>query len=412
MVDAFVQAVYAAGMAGKVPYLVGSPGIGKTAVVKSLAKVLQAKLYLVYLARTAGYEIHGIPTIGRSPIKVGDSEVVVVEQAPPRYAIEAGQQEKAVIFFDELNQLSPPDMGQVMTIFSERTIGPVFLPRSKVIMVAAGNPPEVSAGGWKLPPPVRRRLVVLPMTPDARAWAEPDNFPSNWGFPLEDIAVFGEENKLTEEERLRKRTIIAAWIRSDPSLFNQPDPVKMSEGFVCPATCEDAADLLAAVDRFVDEKNRPEVRVALLSGVLGEAGCCSFINFMENLKTPSAEEVLSNPAILEKWPDAIEPSRLYYLLMAVTEEVRFSVQRARSKNTEELWQQARNKWYAALEAVGLLQKMGAPVDILVLCVANIVSPDNTPKKVDLSKLRVVDEFGPLIAAHKAASATWVRLGSS
>ena len=411
--DPFVSAVQAAGLAGKVPYLVGAPGIGKTAVAKAIARDLQADLFLICLAQRAGNEIHGIPIVAKEPIKIGTQEFTVVRQSPPAYAVEAKQSERALLFFDEFNQLSPTDAGQAMTICSERRIGESSLAKNQVMMMAAGNPPEMSAGGWKMPPPVRRRLVVLPMEVDAKSWASPHAFPTNWGYPLEPLQVFGEKHAITEEERLRKRTILAGWVHSKPDIFINTNVAKMLEGYVCPATCDDAADLLASIDKFVPKAQQGGARQALLTGCLGPIGCNGIMTFMDNLDVPDAREVLDNPkpffaSFSEK---SLDPAKLYYFLMSLVEETRFRTKAHKEDPKESLLKKAQTAWYNGMEIAGFLSKKKAPSDFLVMFVGNMQNADVIPKKVDVNKCDVIDEFASLISVMRAAGFNWVQLGN-
>lgn len=411
--DPFVAAVKTAGMAGKVPYLVGAPGIGKTEVAKAIARELKAELHIICLAQRAGNEIHGIPIVAKDPLKIGDKEYTVVKQSPPAYAVEASNQERAILFFDEFNQLSPTDAGQAMTIFSERLIGDIRLPRNNTMMLAAGNPPELSAGGWKMPPPVRRRLVFLPMEVDAKAWAAPSAFPTNWGYPLNPLKVFGEENELSEDDRLRKRTIVASWIHSRPDVFINKDPSKMLEGYVCPATADDAADLLAAVEKFVEKKDQSAARQMLLTGVLGPIGCHGLTTFLDNLDVPDAREVLDNPKpfFASFGSRNMDPGKLYYFLMSLVEETRFRTREHNKEGKKSQLDKAQAAWYNSLEIAGFLSKKNAPSDFLVMFVGNLQDPNVMPKKVDVNKCPIIEELGPLIATMRAAGFNWVQLSA-
>lgn len=413
--DAFVEAVRCAGLIGQVPYLEGAPGIGKTEVVKAIARDLGADLFVVCLAQRAGNEMHGIPVVGREPVRLGDRDYTVVQQAPPQYAIEAKNSKKsrAVIFFDEFNQLSPTDAGQAMTIFSERLIGEVRLPRNDVMMVAAGNPAHLAAGASPMTPPVRRRLMVLPMEVDAKAWAAPHAFPSNWGYELAPLNVFGG-HPLPEDDRMRKRTLIASWVHSKPDVFVNKDVAKMREGYVCPATCEVAADVLAGVEAFVSKDHQALSRMMLLTSCLGPAGCQGLTTFLDNLDVPDPREVLDDPKkFFAQYPSKrMDHAKMYYFLMSLVEETRFRTKDHLKENRESLLKRAQKAWYNGLEVAGFLSENGAPADFLVLFIGNMQSEGTIPKKVDVSLCPVIEKFTPMIATMRAAGVNWVKLAGS
>lgn len=378
---------------------------------KALAREFKAKLFLVFLAQRAGNEIHGIPVVRREPLRIGDREFQVVEQAPPRFAVEAssaaGKAENALIFLDELNQLSPADFGQVMSIFTERLVGEIPLPREHVALLGAGNPPEMSAGGWRMPLPARRRVVKLQMRVSAPAFCAPHAFPSNWGFDLPEVTKFGKT--LDQEERYRSRTLLAAWVHTNQDVFTLPkDLSKMYDGWASPAVLEDVADMLVSIKQYVPESEQSEVREMLLNGSMGLAHAGSLMTFMDNMDVPDAREVLDDPKPFMSSGGITEPDKLYYFLMSIAGEVRFRTQAAKDITRKAVVEKAKNSWYNALEVVSFLNKQGSPRDMLTMLVGNLVSVGTKPKAVTPPK--VVSEFAPLIATMRASGVELARLG--
>jgi hypothetical protein len=400
-----LEAIRVALLTDQVVYLEGPPGWGKSALCKMLASVYGVRLFLVYLAQRAGNEIHGLPVVARESLQLDDRTYTVVEQAPPRYAVEARHTPQgSLIFMDELNQLDPQAMGQVMSIISERLVGDVPLPRESIALIAAGNPPEMSAGGWRMPLPMRRRLVKLTMEVDAPAFCDPGCFPNNWGYPLGTVQKFG--HVLDAETRYRKRTLLAAWVHAQPDCFVIKDVAKMHDGFVSPATLEMAADLLAGVDQYVDKKDQGIVRQMLLRGVLGPVAADAVTVYLDNLDVPDARLVLDAPGVLLNKP-LLPPDKLYYFLMSMVEEQRFRTGAAAGKDAGPILKRAQQSWYNALEVVAGLQVQGVPTDLLCMALGNLQNPEVKPRKVVPPP--VVDKLAPLLTTLRTAGVNWVRL---
>ena len=380
MSKSIVEAISAVIAADRIPYLEGPPGWGKSSILKTLAVKKNAKLFIVYLAQVAGNEIHGIPVVNKELLTLGERQFTVVEQAPPRWAVEAAQMQNAIIFFDEVNQVSPSDQGQLMSILTERLVGSVHLDRSRIAIVAAGNPPEMSAGGWKFTPPARRRFVKLDMRLDPIEFASMDAFPSNWGYDLPPVVKFG--NELPVNLRVKYRNMLAAYVRSRPNCFELPkDLGTMSEGFVCPATIEDSADLLAATEAFVEKSLQGEIRHQLLAGSVGIAAAADILTFLDLLDVPNADDLLDDPTNFVSSPRTIDLDKLYYLLMSLGEAMRFRTRKTTESSSKAVLTRAQTSWQNAIKIATYLQANSAPKDLLCMFVGFLVRADVRPKQV-------------------------------
>jgi hypothetical protein len=383
-------------MADKVPYLESPPGWGKTSVAKILAKHLADKLSttpirvaVVFLAQRAGNEIHGLPVISPERVLFDNREMTIVEQAPPAYAVEAARGDSNwLLIFDELNQLSPSDAGQAMSIFTERRIGDVNLSRNFVGMVAAGNPVEVSAGGWTLPPPLRRRVVALKMEANTSDFAASSAFPDNWGQPIPEIVKFGKTLDMSLRRRFRLE--IAAWAHKSPDLFDVPkDITAWNDGFACPATLEDGADLLASMAQYrreslSDEAYR-ELQYTVLSGAIGPGNANSFLEFSRKAEIPDPLSILNNPAVADHEGRltlfSSRPDLLYFFLLTSLEALRYSrrsVAEVKQKTAADraVVNQHHTLWENFFLLMKLLhEKYAASPDVVAMAIATAVRPD-------------------------------------
>lgn len=380
-------------LSDKIPYLESPPGWGKSALAKMLGQQFNLPVFIVYLGHRAGNEIHGLAVVSREPIQIGNSVHTVVESAPPRVLIEAlqaaGQRGGAILFFDELNQVSPHDIGPVMAIFSERRWADIDLPRDQIAIMAAGNPVRMSAGGWKFPLPVRRRVVRIPVQLDAAEFAKPSGFASNWGYPLPVISKFGKV--LDQQAVLRARTLLASWVHANPNCFEIQDVGKASEdSYVCPATLEDAADLMAAglAEEFETTSMRDAVLEMILGGAVSPGAANSILDFYRNLDTRlDAVAALDNSAWFINQGIVPSPGRLYYFLMSIVGEQR---NRLKTRGAESL-----DSWLAACHLLAYFMESGCATDLLGIAAASLMSPEVKPAAavppIALRKLRPVVE---------------------
>lgn len=403
------QVLKALVLADKVPYLESPPGWGKSAVVKALARELNAEAVIEYLGQRAGNEIHGLSVVAKEPLVIDGRPFPSVEQAPPAWALHAVRSESWIIlFFDEINQLSPQDFGVTMSILTERKVGGVSLDRERIALIGAGNPPAVSAGGWRIPLPAVRRLVVIPLEISAAAFASPDCFVTNWGAPLRPIKKFGHE--LDMETRVRARTKVAAWVHANPDVFNLPKDLAVAYGgFVCPATCEDASDIMASVEQHVPAQFRADALQMGLRGCLGQAGADALLTFLDHIDVPDSREVLDDPTRFFASAEVPSADKLYFFLLSLVEEMRLRNRAAKDKpGSKVLLAKAQASWENGLKVAAHLHEHEASTDLLCMLVGNFQLPELRPK--DVKAPEIVDKLAPMVATMRAAGVSWVRLG--
>jgi hypothetical protein len=425
-------------MADKIPFLEGAPGWGKSALFKRIARFLDLRLFVEYLSRRAGNEIHGIPVVSSVPLKLAGKEHVVVEQAPPSWAIQACRVAEdsaqgiggpgALVFFDELNQLSPSDMGQVMAILTERSVGNVDLPRESIALAAAGNPENLSAGGWKIPLPARRRIVKLDMKVDIGNFSSPGGFSSNWASfdeKLSEALVLGKPGQidladipdaaalppiikfgrvLNQADRRRNRAFLAAYAKANPDVFNlPPDTAKMHDGWPSPAVFEDAEVLMTSVNQYVAE-NKALVRQMLLTAIMGPGAAGAILTAYDNISVPAADAVLDDVDVLRG--NELAEDQTYYFSFSVVEEQGFRT-RSIVKNSTASLKRAQNSWYNAMEVATILQRRNVARDIVCMMVGNLQQPGYRPKGTKAPP--IVDELAPSLGAMKVAGVSWSEL---
>ena len=131
--------------------LEGPPGIGKSGMVKQAARSVDLPLKVVLLGTRQPEDMAGAPMPdGQGGIRI--------ECILPAVRELCQHPEGGVLFLDELSCARPATQGAGLGVVQERCVGDTQLP-GKVRVFAAANPPEQSAGGWRLAAPMENRLV-------------------------------------------------------------------------------------------------------------------------------------------------------------------------------------------------------------------------------------------------------------
>lgn len=139
-------------------FLWGAPGIGKSSVVKQVAKNLDLELIDLRISQLAPTDLRGLPSI-----KDGRAHFAV-----PSFFPDTG---KGIIFCDELNLCSPSVMGIAQQLILDRQVGDYKVPEGWFI-IAAGNRTEDRAAISQMPAPVANRFIHFHIDSSLDSWKE------------------------------------------------------------------------------------------------------------------------------------------------------------------------------------------------------------------------------------------------
>lgn len=143
-----------------VPFFVGDPGVGKTAVGRQVAKDLDMKYRQVIVAQFDPGELAGLPYVSPG----GDKMIRLRPEYLPT------EEDGGVIFnLDELPQAMMASQNVCSQIVNEWRVGEHSIPRTVTIM-ATGNKPENKAGTTTMPTHLRDRLMFIPLEVDHDDW--------------------------------------------------------------------------------------------------------------------------------------------------------------------------------------------------------------------------------------------------
>lgn len=147
----------------KVPvFLWGSPGIGKSSIVKQIAKAKSIGFIDLRLSLMDPTDLKGIPFY--------DKEHNIARWASPSFL---PTHSKGILFLDELNSAMPTIQASAYQLILDRCIGEYSLPDGWAI-VAAGNKDSDRALTYRMPTPLANRFVHFELelnVADWRLWA-------------------------------------------------------------------------------------------------------------------------------------------------------------------------------------------------------------------------------------------------
>ena len=142
--------------AGEVPLLWGHAGIGKTSLIKKIAKETNRELQILILSQMEPGDLIGLPT------KEGEKTVFLAPYWWPK-----NDTNPTIIFLDEINRAHHSVRNAIMQMVIDREMAGHKLP-DNVWIVAAANPPEDDYDQVELitDPAFLDRFVHLEIRPD------------------------------------------------------------------------------------------------------------------------------------------------------------------------------------------------------------------------------------------------------
>ena len=246
----------------KVPvFLWGAPGIGKSSIVKQIAKEKDIDFIDLRLALMDPTDLKGIPFYDK------DSHTAL--WAPPAFLPKEG---KGILFLDELNSAAPSVQSSAYQLILDRRIGEYILPDGWAI-VAAGNRDGDRGVTYRMPAPLANRFVHFELEVSVDEWRE-------WAY----------KNSIDSR-------IIGYITYKKEHLFTF-DATKSEKSFATPRSWEYVHNILQA-------DIPPTTLLETLSGAVGKEVAVGFLSFIKVMdKLPDIEAILEGNT--QEYPNEID----------------------------------------------------------------------------------------------------------
>ena len=156
-------------------FLLGAPGIGKTAVMEQIAQEMGIALVSYSMTHHTRQSALGLPFIAHKTYDGREydiSEYTMSEIIASIYeTMEEGGMKEGILFLDEINCVSETLAPSMLQFLQYKVFGRHQVPEGWVI-VTAGNPPEYNKSVREFDVVTMDRLKLLEVEPDFRVWKE------------------------------------------------------------------------------------------------------------------------------------------------------------------------------------------------------------------------------------------------
>ncbi len=156
-------------------FMIGAPGIGKTAIMEQIASELGIALVSYSMTHHTRQSALGLPYITKK--EFGGEEYPVTEYTMSEIissvyeTIEKSGIKEGILFLDEINCVSETLGPSMLQFLQYKTFGRHSVPEGWVI-VTAGNPPEYNRSVREFDVATLDRLKVISVDPDLKIWRE------------------------------------------------------------------------------------------------------------------------------------------------------------------------------------------------------------------------------------------------
>lgn len=156
-------------------FLLGAPGIGKTALMEQIAQEMGIALVSYSMTHHTRQSALGLPFISQKNYGgtlYSVSEYTMSEIIASVYdTMESGGIKEGILFLDEINCVSETLAPAMLQFLQYKTFGRHRIPEGWVV-VTAGNPPEYNRSVREFDVATLDRLKVMEVEPDYTVWKE------------------------------------------------------------------------------------------------------------------------------------------------------------------------------------------------------------------------------------------------
>jgi len=241
----------------KIPtFIWGSPGIGKSSIVKQIAKEKNLEFIDLRLSLLDPTDLKGIPFF--------DAKNSLAVWAQPNF-LPKDKSSSGILFLDEINSAPPSVQAAAYQLVLDRKVGDYELPQNWAI-VAAGNQESDRGLVYKMPSPLANRFIHLEMEVN-----------------FEDWKVWGYKNSISTE--------IIAFLNYDNSKLFTFEPNSHQKAFATPRSWE-------YVDKVLKSNIANSSLLEVLSGTIGKEVAVNFLSFRKVMnKLPNIADILKGKEV-------------------------------------------------------------------------------------------------------------------
>ena len=247
--------------AGLVPMLHSSPGMGKSDLVRTIAKKFNLLVIDMRLSQMDPTDLNGFPTMNVDKTR---SDYVPPMTIPLEGDPIPEGYKGWILFLDEITSAPPGMQAAGYKLILDRLVGQRKV-HKQCAMVAAGNLSTDKAITNRMSTALQSRMIHLVMEVCPKSW-------NTWGVGADiDYRVLG-------------------FLRFRPDLLHKFDPNHDELTFACPRTYE-------FVSRIIKPwKSIPTDKVPLLAGTIGQGAAIELKAFVDIFSTlPEAETIRNDP---------------------------------------------------------------------------------------------------------------------
>ncbi len=247
--SAVLSALHALIAARQPTFIWGGPGLGKSDIVRQVAKEKSVALQDVRALLLDAVELRGLPYL---------SQDHQAKWASPDFLPRSGE---GILFLDELNAAPPMVQAGCYQLVLDRKLGDYTLPERWSI-IAAGNREGDRAVTSRMPTPLRNRFTHLNFEADMQEWCE-------WAIGA------------------KIRPEVIAFIRFKPDLLSNFD--RDANAFPSPRSW-------AFVSNILNQSPSSTIEHDLIAGTIGDGAATQFTAFLQTFRNlPNIDSILLNP---------------------------------------------------------------------------------------------------------------------
>lgn len=243
-------------------YFHGPSGVGKSEIVAQACAEHDGTLVDFRVSQYESVDLRGIPDIQHGTT-VWNMPATMPFKGNPRFDM-ADPSKPIFLFADEVNQGDPSVMSVLYQLFNDRRIGEHEL-MDNVVIIAAGNRSQDRGVTNRFPAPLANRMTHAELAADIKAWSA---WAAKAGKPAELIGFLNFRSELLHT-------------------FDANKPVTV---FATPRSWNFVAE------DMIDTSMPEEVRVASMSGSVGEGPATELGAFIEIMKSiVPIEQIIADP---------------------------------------------------------------------------------------------------------------------